>query len=351
MNYEEMKQYIIENIKSYLPSEYADAEVSYQSVKKVNEETREGIAIFKNDQKAAPTIYFDNFFDQSVIKSSNIDKSIVDETIKRMADFHLEWEVSGDYDISNKIESAIRENRILCQLVNAEKNKDFLASAPHKLLPNNDLAAIFSIEVSSPGNPSEIGMIKIDNSIASEYGLTSDMLFAITKENISKETCIENLAAVMRKQLIEIVGLSEEAAMQESPDMPVWILSNTKGFLGANQILADSAMDAIAEKIGAKYLYINPSSIHEMLVMDANVFPLDFVKEALLSVNETEVSDREWLSDNVYEYNVETHELYIAGENKEQQRGSLSDKLFATEKMVESQNCGSREPSHYEERG
>ena len=62
MNFEEFGNSVAENIKSYLPEEYADALVSMQEVIKNNDTKRIGLMIRFNDSIITSNIYLESYF-------------------------------------------------------------------------------------------------------------------------------------------------------------------------------------------------------------------------------------------------------------------------------------------------
>ena len=64
-------------------------------------------------------------------------------------------------------------------------------------------------------------------------------------------------------------------------------------------------------------LYILPSSIHEVLAVSAEDRDLEDLEEMVRSVNQTDVSPEEVLSDNVYKYDAESRTLSLASANAE----------------------------------
>ena len=94
-------------------------------------------------------------------------------------------------------------------------------------------------------------------------------------------------------------------------EMPLYILSNKHKTQGASIIFNKALMTRIAEKIG-KY-YILPSSIHEVLIVPAiSGNSAKELAQIVKRVNEESISERDKLSDNVYEYDFEAESIKIA---------------------------------------
>ncbi len=60
LDFESFLQYVKENIKDYLPSEFADANVELQVVEKNNGKLLHGLTILVSDNPVSPKIYLVN---------------------------------------------------------------------------------------------------------------------------------------------------------------------------------------------------------------------------------------------------------------------------------------------------
>ena len=93
----------------------------------------------------------------------------------------------------------------------------------------------------------------------------------------------------------------------------LFVVTNQRMSYGAGNILTISAREKLKERFPSGYLTILPSSVHEMLVLehkeDENI---EALKDMVYTVNRNEVSEEDYLSDNVFHYDVDTGELTIA---------------------------------------
>ena len=94
-------------------------------------------------------------------------------------------------------------------------------------------------------------------------------------------------------------------------DMSFFILTNKQKTKGAIMAANPAVMDKITDKFGK--LYIIPSSTEEVIIVPQTAVDdvRDLVK-MVKSVNENEVRPEDQLSDNVYEYDIDSHSLKIA---------------------------------------
>ena len=74
----------------------------------------------------------------------------------------------------------------------------------------------------------------------------------------------------------------------------------------------DNLLRTFAERIGGDF-YILPSSTHEVLFVPASVgMDVEYLRQMVHDVNEAEVSEQEFLSNNVYYYSLDTDRMVIA---------------------------------------
>lgn len=79
------------------------------------------------------------------------------------------------------------------------------------------------------------------------------------------------------------------------------IATNVNGYYGAIAVLEDQVWDAVIEKYGNQDYYILPSSVHEvLLVPTSSAIDIDVLRSTVKTVNETEVSLADQLSNDVY---------------------------------------------------
>lgn len=128
---------------------------------------------------------------------------------------------------------------------------------------------------------------------------------------------IDDLDRVAAEMLRER-GMTEEEIEEFQADVhpKMYIISNASKVNGASAIVYSDALQQVAEMMGSD-LYILPSSIHEVLAVSVEDRELEDLEEMVRSVNQTDVSPEEVLSDNVYKYDSESRTLSLASEKAE----------------------------------
>ena len=100
---------------------------------------------------------------------------------------------------------------------------------------------------------------------------------------------------------------------QEGPR--ILVLTNEEKYYGAAEMLNRKAMDDAADRLGAKEMYVIPSSVHETLLIskddcDRIGATPENLDSLVQEVNAHDVRPEERLSDHVYAYDVSKHRIY-----------------------------------------
>lgn len=197
-----------------------------------------------------------------------------------------------------KMDNDFRED-ISLRLVPKEGNEDLLENAPHEDV-GGDMAMISTVR-DEDGN-SQV----VTNEMAQDHQLTREEINAAAHDNLDEQP-------YKLQTMEEALGIDPEMAPADSPN--ILVLSNEDGHYGASEILNDKAMDEAAERFGgSKEMYVIPSSKHEVLLLDRESseqqgMSVDAVDSMIRDINASEVSPEDRLSDHVYTYDTERHEL------------------------------------------
>ena len=176
MDFEEFKASVTEQIKDYLPEKYADANVTIQDVTKNNDMQLSGLMIKTEDTNIAPNIYLENFFEQYQ------DGRDMADILQNIADVRVQHEMNQDFDVSKLTDIDQVKDHIICKLVNAEMNAEYLADKPHTIV--EDLAVVYAVDLGG----SEAGKMSapITNNLMEQYGLNTQELHDIAIHNLAK---------------------------------------------------------------------------------------------------------------------------------------------------------------------
>ena len=316
MNFEEFKNSVAENIRDYLPEQYQNAEITIQEVTKSNDIVLSGLMIRTEDNNIAPNIYLENFYQEY---EEGKDFSEIMQTI---SDVRVHNEMSKGFDVSRLTDlDKVRDN-IICRLVNKEMNEGFLENKPYTNF--EDLAVVYAVNL---GNLQGGRMTApITNQMMEQYGITKEELHDIALHNLANSQ-LEFKS--MRDTLMEMMGITEDdpkAFMlppEEGPQM--YILTNSDKVDGASAILDAKTMNDISERLGGDFVVL-PSSRHEVIVLPPSEDMDRRVLENMVQdVNAGQVAPEDRLSDHVYQYDSENHELVRMDKLEEQRAEREND--------------------------
>jgi len=312
MDFEEFTQQVAKEVKRFLPEKYDDASVTLQDVTKNNDQQLTGLMIKTEDTNIAPNIYLEGYFEQYQ------DGKDFEDIVRDIADVRVRHELNQDFDVSKITDFDQVKDHIICKLVNAEMNAEYLADKPHTQV--EDLAVMYAVDLG--GGEGGKMTAPITNALMEQYGVTTQELHDIAIHNLA-ESQIE--FKTMRDVLIDMMfpdGISENdprAFMippeEENPSM--YVLSNAEKLNGAAALLDAKTMEDISEKLGGDFIVL-PSSIHECIVLPVNEDLDRHTLEAMVQdVNAGQVAPEERLSDHVYMYDSQEKELVLADKMEE----------------------------------
>lgn len=304
MIFKEFEELILCKVRECVGEE---ADVLVHSVTKNNGLKLSGIIILKPRERMSPTIYLENFF-EDYMQGRNID-SIVNEIIL----IYEEQKGQIDFDPEKFKNIGETKSQIMYKLVNYSRNEELLKCAPHRRFL--DMAIVYYVVVTT--NEYGIGSILIRNEHLEFWNIGEEDLFALASINTPRKMPCEIKS--MANMIMELVDrrLTENARIGEiateliaeviheadnNNAIRMYVLTNHQRVNGANTILYDKVLKNFAKQIRAD-LYILPSSIHEIIIVpkEEGVNAM-LLKKIVKDVNEQNVIEEEWLSDNVYVY-------------------------------------------------
>ena len=207
-----------------------------------------------------------------------------------------------DFDSSIFCDYTKAQERIIMRLINAEKNRLLLQQVPHVLI--HDLAIVFVCNVSD--HMDMCATILIYNQHLKMWNIEVEQLHEVAKTNSVRilPPRLDNLHDVFKEITDESLDFLEE--------LNIHILTNQIRIYGATCMVYPDLLSEIAD-IYEDDLIILPSSVHEVLLIPKLNLPSDQTLEQLNimvhTVNETDLSDMEILSDHIYCYHRDTKEI------------------------------------------
>lgn len=141
---------------------------------------------------------------------------------------------------------------------------------------------------------------KVTSELLEMWDVTEDEVFEVAIANLDYTitTIRDILAESFRKE-----GLPEEIIeMMLPPDndtMPMWVVTNATKFYGASSVIP--ATKELIEKFPEGYVAL-PSSVHEVIIVPKSDHDTEELNEIVRQVNSTVLDDKDYLSDDVYEF-------------------------------------------------
>lgn len=188
--------------------------------------------------------------------------------------------------------------KIFYRVIAANGNKELLERCPHILF--FDMAITFRWLF----HESELGISSalIEKSHVDVWGL---------EEKDIVEAAITNTEKMFPIRKSKILDMIQEWTEIGGPDLPLYVMTNRIGINGASVIFYKNALQSFYKEIGQDF-YILPSSIHEVLIIGKKdvAHPTDLY-DMVWEANHTVVSEREFLSNQVFYYDSTKQKIRI----------------------------------------
>lgn len=302
MNYEEFKDYILDNIKSYLSKKDQDFDMKIKTIEGNSLKEVDALIIDRKDSDYITRIFLDKAY-MAYREEGDMEPVLEDiaETLRRSGQ-KLKKIEAIDFESLEGV-----KDRLSVQVLNGNWNQDKLRAIAHRRIPETDLAVVYRIEVASNSNGLE--SIKVTNKMLENWGISEDQLYqAALEQNMKKYPFIITDFSQF--------FLMEDPVPGKFPDKmrgnEFYCLTNGNTVNGAAAILYPDLLKSIGDKFQSNY-FILPSSIHEVLLLkDDGKKGVKELQEMVESVNRESVPESDVLSDHVYAYDRENDRFYQA---------------------------------------
>ena len=286
MSYEEF----LDVAKDAAKTRHPEADVTIQKVEKLQGESYVGLSVRPEGQNAAVTMNLHELHDQVVDNPKRL-AAVMSEFLSGL-DKALEQIPQVDVKRFTEYENV--KGSLVMQVIPVEPNKEKLEQIPHKTI--EDIAVVYRIDVSDSRHQN--ATVLVTNQMMDQFGITPEQLHqdAVASQAAHKPPTLKNMSEMMAEM---------SGGMMDMPESPMWVATVEGGVNGAVATQIPEFMDQAAEKLGGNF-FVLPSSIHECLfIKDDGEFQRPQLEEMVQSVNATEVSAADFLSDSVYHYDSE----------------------------------------------
>ena len=205
------------------------------------------------------------------------------------------------------------KEHLAIKLVNTQTNRKMLQEMPHENI--EDLSVICYVDFPVDSREGKATM-EVRNQYLSIWNIDEKALFQQARANtqpintpvlqtmfgtwkslFDEDACVKNL---LDENTTEFGLSSHETA---------YILTNMEMKYGAAMITQPEVLNKL-EQLFPEGFYVLPSSVHEVLIVpDNGEMELKMLGEMVREVNKNEVERQEVLSDRVYSYDKEKHQI------------------------------------------
>jgi len=311
LDYEMFKEVLEKMLSNFILEKYQGYQVKIVKRHKVNRVIDMMEIISEDDTKRAafpsfPTRPFYEFY----LECGNLQRIFQSITEK------LTKEMEKCPSILEKMDLGKAGENIILTLVNTKQNKELLQSVPHRKW--HDLSIVYRWIIGKCEDG--FGNTLVNHMLADRIGMDEDSLYKAALRNTQRmfPARIDTMNDLMGKLLLAGVISEEETELINFlnsnilAEHSMYIISNSDNTFGAACILYENLLHGLAEKVGSD-LYIMPSSIHEMIVVDASGDP-DELARMVRDINYNLVELEEQLSNQVYHYDRSSRRVTLASD-------------------------------------
>lgn len=292
---EELKRELYEAVKRELGEEYT---VQLEEIERNNGILFPAVISRKGESRTTLMVYIDSILEG--VESGDME---LWEAAQKIADICRKNESDESEGFLGSITKEVILGMVRYRLINFKRNEKRLETLPYNRL--FDLAAVYEV-VLEEGESGTASMLA-DYQLLNRYSISREEIDAAAKRNTEKKGfCIHDMTPI----LAEMKGEEPFRELGEGNGR-IWVLSNQEGIHGASVMLYEGYFDRLAQEAGSD-LYILPSSIHEVLAVEAGGLDPEGLKDMVKMINETVVPENEVLSETVYRYRRGTHQLEAA---------------------------------------
>lgn len=278
-----------DKLQDYLKSQGEQAEVVYETVKKINFQ-EEALLVRYKDNPITPVVYMSGRYGDYL--SGREMSEIVKDIAKDVQEARRHQP-----DITDLTAEKAKE-RLYLSVVNAEKNEELLNSVPYRKI--EDLACIAKFRLDDESS------VVVNETLCRQFRLTAEEVLAIGERNMVKNgyQC-ESIDLEIEKILKQQGASDREVAdiMRGDTSSSLMYIASTRNHMeGAAVIASREAMRDFYAKLGEPF-YILPSSRHEVILLpDRCGLEAKELAEMVKDINRQVVDEKDMLSDHVYHF-------------------------------------------------
>ena len=260
-----------------------DLGTTVRHVNKNNETGYDGFS--KVDVAVSPTVNVDNIYDIYESKGYEAATGKLKELLDNKPPIQ---------DL-NDLFGKILKDRLTLKLVNYERNKERLKNMIYKTIGDLAIELRVIIEYAGDGYAST----NVTDSILDEMGLSKEEAMQIAIDNGKGDVTLQDMLSLLFDMGVD---MGVDIDNTDYLEAPMYVLSNKRKLNGAVAMLYSEYLDKVCDKFDSDNVYIIPSSIHEVIVVNAKGINPSDINSIIAEVNNTTVKPDEILSYKLYEY-------------------------------------------------
>ena len=290
-----------EEVKAEIEKRY-DVPVMLQERIKNNGVKKLSLIIREHDINASPTIYLEPYYDMYGNEG-------FEEAVDSIWECYEESRLKESFDISIVSNYKKAKNKLVAGVINYKMNEELLQSVPHEQFL--DLAIVAYVELGQPIVEEGSATVLVSENLREIWGITPEEVIQQALYNVRDDAVIQDIEDALRElgaeHLMDLLSNKDKGFL--------YVISNKKQFHGGIHIMNKAAISKFADEKNVKYVYIMPSSVHEVMLLPAtNAVDIDAVhrlRKIVSEVNESQLPVEQILSNNVYLYSREENDLKI----------------------------------------
>lgn len=272
---------------------YAEVNTSIKN----NNVERIGLTIHLAEVNISPTLYLEDFYEQYLDG-----ESILDITYD-VLEVYDEIRFEHSWNLENIFHYDSISHKIAFKLIHMQSNLPLLQKVP--FVNYQDLVIVFFLLIDV--DPCGSGTILITNEMKNSWGVNAKDLYEAAMEN----TPVLFPADFRPMCVVASELLDTECFLEDFADNHMYILTNSTKHFGASAILYPELLKNISESLKEDF-YLIPSSVHEFIILPCSCSPSSKeLNEMVKSINQTELSKEEFLSDHVYLFPYKFKDIFI----------------------------------------
>jgi hypothetical protein len=294
VTYEEFKEQILERVEVEI-----GGRAVIKPVHKNNGLNMDGLIIMSEESNLSPTIYLNGYYER--YREIMDEPDALDSTWHSIKESYYQHLPVCSFDADSFLDYEKVRGNLKIKLVNYKKNEELLEDVV--FVPFLDLAGVVIVNVTM-GKGTE-GTITVSKSHMVAWGKSEEDLLNDAMENMKDDFIIKPMEEVLKYRIADTSGLEK---------IPMYVLYNNKGLLGAGLMMVTNVLREAADMMKCDNIVIIPSSIHEVMLVCYEEEKTDLAEltEIIREVNESSLAEEEILSDHPYLYSREQDEVVCA---------------------------------------